>query len=777
MKSSDLRALRAPAARRLIGTFVAAALAPLVVAAAALLARGALGAAGALTLLGVAAAGAMLALVLGARHALGTLHRTEELVAGMRNIVLEKFPVNLDPAKSEEFARVARTFNDMARDLASKRAVQGLLAQMDEAMLTQLDMRELVRTALRAASHAARAEAAVLALFGDDDDKPLQVFIMRRSDTSKVERVRLEPGTEFRRDQPISARLETSGEAPLPAALTARLLKEDGIQQFFTQPVRRAGQTWGALISCHKAPARMSTPQVQLLSAVSNRLIAGLRSFEHEKKLHSLAFVDRLTRLPNRAAFGSLLADRLAVARRDKLAIGVLFVDLDHFKHLNDSFGQELGDRVLKEASRRMREQLIEDDVAARVGGDKFTLILSHVGTRRDVARVARSIIAALSQPFDIDGRMIYSGASIGIALYPECGDGENELWKMAETAMYQAKSEGRNRLAFFEKRMQAQSQRHSRLDTELREALTRGELVIHYQPQIDLTSGTLYGVEALVRWQHPSLGLLSPGDFIADAEQMGLIPQIGAWVLREACLQHRRWRAAGVDVPRIAVNASSGQLPRSNFVATVRQIMAITELPPNTLELEVTESLLVEGGNAAVDALNQLAADGVQIAIDDFGTGYSSFNYLRTMPAHVLKLDMSFIVDVKADNDACKIVSAMIDMAHALQKSVVAEGIERTDQLLLLKSLGCDRGQGYLLGKPVNAAEIARIYAGTWHGERPLPLLEDAPMPPAPMSAPTPARRGQQAASGDTSGGRDWNEDDLDEQLTVPRFLADDEA
>jgi len=440
----------------------------------------------------------------------------------------------------------------------------------------------------------------------------------------------------------------------------------------------------------------------------------------------------------------SLLADELAKAQRGKTMAAILFIDLDRFKQANDTHGHAFGDRLLVQAANRIRNHVREDDVVARIGGDEFTVILSDVKTPREAASAARKLIQSLSRRFEVDGQTIYTGASVGIAMYPDDGQRGPELLKMADTAMYRAKSAGRSRFAFYEEPMNAESKRRSLLDGELRNALERRELVLHYQPQIDLKTGALCGVEALVRWRHPSRGLLYPRDFIEYAEEIGLIPEIGAWVMREACLQYKRWCEEGVRVPRVSVNVSNGQLPRSNFIPTVRQLIESTNMPAGALEIEVTESMLVEGGKPAIEALNRLAADGVLIAIDDFGTGYSSFSYLKTMPARVLKLDMSFLVDASADNDAGKIVAAIINMAHALQKEVVAEGIERVDQLKLLKTLGCERGQGYLFGKAVDADHISRTYGKVQEQGAPVdaaaPVDAGAPVETAvpPAQAPT---------------------------------------
>jgi EAL domain-containing protein (putative c-di-GMP-specific phosphodiesterase class I) len=301
-------------------------------------------------------------------------------------------------------------------------------------------------------------------------------------------------------------------------------------------------------------------------------------------------------------------------------------------------------------------------------------------------------------------------GASVGIAMYPEYADGGSDLLKKADTAMYRAKELGRGRFAFFEERMNADLKRRATLDRELRSALENGEFVLRFQPQIDLSNGQLCCAEALIRWQHPVHGLLGPIDFIPIAEDCGLIDTIGAWVLKEACAQMVRWRTEGVPIPRVSVNVSNRQLRRADFVRAVDYILVSTGLPPDCLEIEVTESLFLEGGKAAVDTLRSLENAGVVVAIDDFGTGYSSFSYLRTLPASVLKLDKSFIADVVTDKDAGTIAAAIVNMAHTLRKQVVAEGVETEEQLAFLRQLGCEKVQGFLFSRPLPALRIAEF-------------------------------------------------------------------
>jgi diguanylate cyclase (GGDEF)-like protein len=393
-----------------------------------------------------------------------------------------------------------------------------------------------------------------------------------------------------------------------------------------------------------------------------------------------------------------------------KTRVAVLFLDLDRFKQVNDTLGHAAGDVLLTHAAERIRRNVRDGDIVARQGGDEFALVLRGLTSARDAGAVARQLIAALSRRFEIEGKVVFVGASVGIAVFPEDGADPSDLLRKADTAMYRAKAEGRNRLAYFKEHMSLEAQRRSALDGDLRQALKRGEFVLHFQPVVDLRTGRVSAVEALVRWRHPTQGLLAPDVFIPFAEESGLIDPIGTWVLKEACLQHRRWRSENVFIPRIAVNVSIGQMRRSHFVSTVQGALMLADMPRHGLEIEVTESTLLQGDKAANDAMRVLSAAGVLFAIDDFGTGYSSFSNLTTVPARVLKLDRSFVAGAAVDNERGAILTAMIKMAHALAKEVVAEGVETEDQLALLGSLGCDMVQGYLLCKPLPADQIAHF-------------------------------------------------------------------
>jgi diguanylate cyclase (GGDEF)-like protein len=718
----------------------------------------------AMALLMAGAAALVAALAWGTVQGGLAVQRLERLTDSTRRIARQDFSAAVPVEGRGEVATLARAINDMAQHLGATLSVQQILAQMDDAILTKLDIRALVRGALRCMRLVTLAEVVILGLIDAEDSESLHLFAIRRGSRNAISTQRVKNGAELLRRLAQAPGGQTTPEAPLPQDYQDLLRIECGVQHFLALPVSQEGRAWGMMVTCHRAPAQFSEEQLRLLAGVSARLIAGFSGAERDRRLHSLANVDPLTGLPNRTALLTLLEGQIANAQRTQSKVAVLFLDLDRFKLANDTHGHLVGDRLLVQASNRIRNNVREDDIVARSGGDEFTVILSDIQSTRDAASVTRKLIQSLSRRFEVDGKTIFTGASVGISMYPDDCDDAPELLKRADIAMYRAKSEGRSRFAFFEEPMNQESRRRSTLDAELRQALLNGEFVLHFQPQIDLRSGALFCVESLIRWQHPTRGLLYPKDFIEFAEEIGLIPEIGTWAMLEACRQHQQWRRDGVRVPRVSVNVSNGQLPRSNFLATMRKIIADTQMPPGSLEIEVTESMLVDGGRAAADAIDQLVADGVLIAIDDFGTGYSSFNYLKTMPAKVLKLDMSFLVGADRDNGAGKIVAAIVNMAHALQKEVVAEGVENVEQLKLLKQLGCERGQGYLFGKPVPAEQIQRNFRGDGTPEaRPVAPAHD----PLAATAAFAPRAAQLPAVED-----DW--DNRGEPATVPLPLAE---
>ena len=446
------------------------------------------------------------------------------------------------------------------------------------------------------------------------------------------------------------------------------------------------------------------------------------------ERIRYLSYHDALTGLPNRAIAEDRFAVASAAARRSGEYVALLYLDLDDFKVVNDTLGHPVGDRLLQAVAQRLAALLRETDTLCRFGGDEFLVLLAGLATREGASRVATKIVDALAQPFELDGHQVPTGASIGVVIFPDDAVEFDELVKRADLAMYQAKQAGRHGFRFYDAQLQTAIEDQLRMDMAMRASLAAGtDFHLAYQPQYDLRSGRLVGFEALLRWRHPELGDVSPGRFIPLAERSGLIVPLGAWVLEQACRQAKAWRDAGMDQLPVAVNVSSVQIRRSRFAHTVRDVLQRTRLPAKALELEITESLLVDNGSDAADALHDLAAQGVLLAIDDFGTGYSNLGYLRRFQVARLKIDRSFILGIGRSSHDDAIVRAIVQMAATLGIVTVAEGIETQAVREQLRALGCDQGQGFLWHAALPAAAAKALWraqleehdAGTPAGSR----------------------------------------------------------
>ncbi|MFQ5639286.1 MAG: EAL domain-containing protein [bacterium] len=423
-----------------------------------------------------------------------------------------------------------------------------------------------------------------------------------------------------------------------------------------------------------------------------------------------LAYHDALTNLPNRKLLYDRLGQALARAKRYGHKVAVLFLDLDRFKPINDSLGHNIGDRVLKAVAQRLRNCTRESDTVARLGGDEFTVILDHIIQTQDAVKVAQKILRELSEPFVIDGKEVLLTTSIGISLYPNDGAAMDSLVSRADIAMYRAKNQGGNRYEFYNASMDAAAFELLEQEESLRQAIEKNELVLHYQPQVDLSSYQIIGVEALVRWQHPEIGLLAPSKFIALAEETGLIVPLGEWVMRTACVQNKTWQEAGLPPLRVSINLSPRQFRVMRLKETVQKILEETGLRPDRLVLEITESNAMQNVDYSISTLKMLKEMGVQIAIDDFGTGYASLSYLKRFPFDILKIDRSFVKGLHTDHDDLAIVSAIVAMAHSLKLKVLAEGVEDEEQLVHLRSLKCDEFQGFYFSRPVPAESFTEL-------------------------------------------------------------------
>jgi diguanylate cyclase (GGDEF)-like protein/PAS domain S-box-containing protein len=428
-----------------------------------------------------------------------------------------------------------------------------------------------------------------------------------------------------------------------------------------------------------------------------------------EEKLAQLAQYDALTGLPNRALFRDRLEHAVARARREGSLMALAFIDLDRFKEVNDTLGHAAGDAMLRAVAQRLLGCLRDSDTVARLAGDEFTVILEELRSAADVPLVAQKVMAALEQPVEHEGREFAVTASLGFALFPDDGEDAETLLRHADAAMYQGKSDGRNTFQRFAAEMREAARGRAMLEAGLRRALERGELELHYQPIYRLEGRRLVGAEALLRWRHPERGLVPPGEFIGVAEASDLIVPIGAWVVREACRQAARWRAAGAPELRMAVNASARQFRRPGLVDAVREALAESGLPGEALILEITESLLMDNPEGSRKVLEGLKALGIKVALDDFGTGFSSLAYLRRFPIDSVKIDRSFVGELPGSAEDATIVRAVIGLARDLHLGVTAEGIEGQPHLDFLLAHGCDFGQGYLFGRPEPAADFAK--------------------------------------------------------------------
>ncbi|WP_317204998.1 putative bifunctional diguanylate cyclase/phosphodiesterase [Janthinobacterium sp.] len=499
----------------------------------------------------------------------------------------------------------------------------------------------------------------------------------------------------------------------LPADIAARLLEQ-------TRAVL-GGQSIHSADYALTRQERTLHFETRLVASGSDEVLGLVRDISERKRteeqIRRLAYCDSLTGIPNRQAFLETLERELARSKLDNKKFAVLFMDLDAFKRINDTLGHNIGDRLLQAVSLRLRDTTRPSDLVARapeqhgnlarLGGDEFTILIPELERVEDALNVARRVKEAMRRSFQIDAHEIFVTASIGISLFPEDGEDCDSLLKYADTAMYHAKNCGKNNAKLYSSSLTMQIMGHVKLEVGLRKAMKNDELYLLYQPQIDVASGQIVGVEALVRWRHPERGVVSPTEFIPLAEETGLIVPIGEWVLRTACLQATAWQKNGKRALRVAVNLSAKQFKDENLTQIVLSALADTGLDAHLLELELTEGTLMDNAEATLSTLEQLRAIGVHLSIDDFGTGYSSMSYLKRFDVRALKIDKSFIVGLPQDTENAAITRAIIAMAHGLRMVVVAEGVETAEQLQLLEQYGCDLVQGYFLGRPASHEAI----------------------------------------------------------------------
>ena len=618
------------------------------------------------------------------------------------------------------------------------------LSATNEAIMRAKSRTELFEFACAAASNGGKFTSTTIAL-ADPDSDLLGIVAAAGPAAETTRNVRLSTsadcpegrglaGTAFRTREPCVSNDYLNDDR---VRIFHAIVRGDGARSGAAFPLLIGGQAVGIMIYMSSEKDTFTPEFVELLQRLADNVSFALENFNRvdektraDERIEYLASHDSLTGLPNREMFNELLRYAISAAQRYQRRFAVLFIDLDRFKVINDSLGHDAGDVLLVEVASRLRGALRSSDVVARLGGDEFVVILEEAAERDDVERIALNLLSVLSEPLQLIGHECHTTASIGIAMYPSDGSDAQTLTKNADMAMYLTKEDGKNGVRFFNKETRTQSIERLTLETALRRALDRNQFALHYQPKVDMTTGQITGVEALLRWTHPELGVLPPSQFIPLAEETGLIVPIGRWVLREACAQNMAWQRQGLRPVSMAVNLSPRQFGDEHLLGDIDEALAASGMSPVLLQLEVTESMVMRNVSRAVKVLDAIQSRGIRLAIDDFGTGYSSMSLMKQFPIDTIKIDRSFVRDLPKDSEDQAIAQAIISMGKALGMTVIAEGVETVEQEAFLRSHACDEMQGYLFSKPVPPQQLAELL-------RPAPLTASPPLQPAADAVP----------------------------------------
>lgn len=641
-----------------------------------------------------------------------TLVPLERLIEGTRRLAAQDFNDRIEVARGDEFGELAESFNTMASRLGRQFRAMTTLSEIDRAILSTLDVDRVLEMILRRLHDIVAADYVCITIVDPENPRTARAHVQDYVSSAQAISTRTELV-----DADIASLVEMGNAAlwlDADAAASAYLAPLAGLPAcaWLVLPMVWKERLAGVIVLAYRERPALGEEEIAHARDFRDRLGVALSSAAREEELYYQARYDALTGLPNRLYFKDELAQSLGMAARAHMRVAVLFIDLDHFKDINDTSGHSAGDLLLRETAARLKACVRDSDFIARLGGDEFTVLLPGISAPESAGLLADKVLQALSKPYIVEGDERFLSASIGIAIYPQDGDSADALLKNADTAMYRAKSGGRNRSVYFEDRMNAEARARVALERELRQAVAQQQFVLHYQPQLDLRTGRICGAEALIRWNHPERGLISPFHFIALAEDVGLIEPLGRWIVDEACAQYKRLAMRGIRLKRVSVNVSARQFRQSDFVDFVLRTVARHEIAPRCLELEITESLLMDAKDEIEQALRTVSDLGVRLAIDDFGTGYSSLAYLKQFAFDVLKIDRSFVKDLDTDSASRAIAHAIVAMAHSLDKEVVAEGVETAAQLDILRELGCEEVQGYYFAKPMSAEALGEFIA-----------------------------------------------------------------
>jgi len=626
-----------------------------------------------------------------------------------RGIARKDFSVRLGLKREDEFGELGAAIDQMSQRLGRQFDSLTALAEIDRLILSTQDTALVVRIVLQRLGDALGADVASLTLFDQEDRDRGRTYYRPPDarDSCAMVRHEVEAADRARLDDAKSRWMHGEKEGRWPTYLGP--MGDYGIRNVFVQPISWRDAVCGALALGFRDDVALDDEAEQQVREFGDRLAVAIGSAWRDEQIYQQSHFDPLTGLPNRLLFKDRLGREIARSQRSGLGFALLFVDLDHFKNVNDSFGPNAGDAILREAGRRISACVRETDTVARLGGDEFTVMLTGLNHPQEAWLLAETIVAAMSREFTSGDQHCFLSASVGIASYPADGVTADELLKSADTAMYRAKASGRAQAVFFEERMNQEAVARLTLDRDLRAAIDRGELVMHYQPQVDLASGMVRGAEALLRWNHPVHGLISPMRFIPLAEESGFIESLGQWTLVQVSRQMAAWRAEGLPIDRVAVNISPRQF-RRRLVELIRGAVQDAGIPPSCLEIEITEGLLVDRTEAVESMLREIGNMGHEIALDDFGTGFSSMAYLTRFRVNRIKIDRVFVDGLGRRTDSEPIVAAIIAMSHALGIRVIAEGVETQEQMSVLRGMRCDEIQGFITAPALPPAELATL-------------------------------------------------------------------